>query len=333
MTQARALRKGVQEYRASELGLLGDHIVRVMRPEESVKDAQSLASLSHAPITIGHPDEDVTSENWRDLSVGEVSTAATWDGDFISLPLILKDASAIKAVEDGMAELSAGYIADMSPVEHDDYDFIMGPPKYNHLAIVDKARAGSEARIGDNAAKPWGAAPLTKPDIKETEMTDTVKVMVGDKAVTVAAADADIVTKLVSDHAKELEDKAAEIARLKIECADANKKIKTDEEIAKLVSDGVKEIATVADKARKLVKDYDATNKDAMTIRREVIAKVYGDEAIADLKTDAEIKAAWAVARVDEKPDPVLTRDAKMKPKKEDGSAWDGMYKPKKEDK
>lgn len=330
-TQARALRTGVQDYHASELGLMGNHIVRVYRPEESVRDAESLASLSHAPITIGHPDEDVTSENWRELSVGEVSTAAAWDGDFISLPLILKDSSAIKAVEDGMAELSAGYTADMTPAEHDDYDFVMGPPKYNHLAIVDKARAGSEARIGDNA-KPWGAAPLTKTEAKDTEMTVELKtVVVGDKAVQVAAADADIITAIQKDHAKAIEVKDAKIAELKIECADTANKVISDEDLAKKIKDGVKEIATVADKARKLVKDYDATDKDAMTIRKEVIAKVYGDEAIADLKTDAEVKAAWAVARVDEKADPVLTRDRKTVEKKE--NAWDGMYKAKKEDK
>ena len=69
-----------------------------------------------------------------------------------------------------------------------------------------------------------------------------------------------------------------------------------------------------------------------MTIRKEVIKTVYGDEAIEDLKTDAEIKSAFAVARVEEKADPVLARDAKPKEKNEKGS-WDGMYKAKKEDK
>ncbi len=80
-----------------------------------------------------------------------------------------------------------------------------------------------------------------------------------------------------------------------------------------MVADGVKELTEVADKARKLVKDYDATGKNAMTIRREVIAKVYGDEAAQDLASDAEIVAAFKVAQSVAKPDPVL--DA-MKEKK-----------------
>lgn len=337
-TQARALRTGVQEYLAWEFGdtaiadgFGNDDIIRVYRPAESVFSKDSLKSAVHIPVTVDHPGEDVSSENYADLAVGEVSTDVMRDGEFVAFSIMVKDKRGIDAIDQGKVELSAGYTAEMVRVDHKDYDYVMGKPHYNHIALVDKARAGDKARIGDSA-KPWGAAPLTKPDTKETIM-DTVKVMVGDKAVTVAAADADIVTKLVTDHAKAIEDKDATIAELKIECADMKKLVKSDEDIAKLIQDGVKEIATVADKARKLVKDYDATDKDAMTIRKEVIAQVYGDEAIADLKTDAEIKAAFAVARVETKTDPVLTRDAKPKKKEEMGASWDGMYKAKKDDK
>lgn len=338
IANARALRTGVQEYYASEFGdtllddgFSGNDIVKVYRPEDSIKSPKSLQSLSHAPITIGHPDDDVSSENWHDLAVGEVSTGAQWDGNFISLPLILKDKRGTDAIESGTNQLSAGYSATLERVKHTDYDYVMGPPVYNHIAIVDKARAGDEARIGDNAIKTWGAAPLTKTE-KEPEMAELKTVVVGDKAVQVAVADAEIITAMIKDHAKAIEDKDTKIAELKIECADTAKKVIKDEDLAKMIQDGVKEISQVADKARKLVKDYDATDKDAMTIRRDVIKAVYGDEAIADLKTDAEIKAAFAVASVDEKADPVLTRDAKPK-SKESGNSWEGMYKVKKEDK
>lgn len=329
---AKSMRSGIQVYTRDELGLTGNGVVRVYRPEESVKDAESLQSMSHAPVTMGHPDIDVTADNWKELAVGEVSTTAQWDGEFISLPLILKDKAAIDAVENGTAELSAGYVSEIIAVDHPDFDYIMLPPKYNHLAIVDKARAGHEARIGDNTHKPWGAAPQPVTEEREANMATEMKtVVVGDKAVQVAAADAEIITAMQKDHAKEIEAKDTKIAELKIECADTAKKVKSDEDIAKMVQDGVKEIASVADKAAKLVKDYDSTDKDAMTIRREVIKAVYGDEAIADLKTDAEVKAAFAVAQVETKADPVKAAigDAKSK---NSVSAWDGIYK-KKDDK
>lgn len=152
-------------------------------------------------------------------------------------------------------------------------------------------------------------------------MAEFKTVVVGDKAVQVAVADADVITSMIKDHSAEIEAKDARIAELKIECADTAKKVISDEDIAKRIQDGVKEIATVAEKARKLVKDYDATDKDAMTIRREAIANVYGDEAIADLKTDAEVKAAFAVARVESKPDPVLTRDKMPDHEKDNGQS------------
>lgn len=327
ITRARALRTGIQEYHSSELGLIGDRIVKVMRPEASIKDANSLTSIAHVPITIGHPDVMVTSENWKDYAVGEVSTKAQWDGEFIALDIMLKDKAAIDAVDSGTVELSAGYVAAMDAAPAgSEYDFIMGPPMYNHLAIVDKARAGSQARIGDTAHN-WGAAPIND-DAKETQVVDMKAIIVGDKAVQVTAEVADAITKMVADHKTAMDAVKAELAAVKIECADATKQIKTAEDIAKLVSDGVKELTEVSDKARKLVKDYDATGKDAMEIRREVIAKVYGDEAAADLTSDAEITAAFKVANSQAVADPV--RDAIKDKKPEKKGNWDFI---KKEDK
>lgn len=333
-TQARALRTGIQDYYAWEFGdtaiadgFANDEIVRVYRPAESVFSKDSLQSAVHIPITVDHPSEMVDSDNYADLAVGEVSTDVMRDGEFVAFSIMVKDKRGLDAINSGKVELSAGYTAEMIRVDHKDYDYVMGKPRYNHIAIVDAARAGSQARIGDNAPK-WGAMPVTKTE-KEPDMAELKTVVVGDKAVQVAAADADVISTMIKDHADALAAKDATIAELKIEVADTAKLVKTDEDIAKLVNDGIAELATVTDKAAKLVKDYDATGKDAMTIRRDVIKTVYGDEAIADLKTDAEIKAAFAVARVDAVADPVLDAMGKKKPMDEGKSPWDGMYKKK----
>lgn len=317
VTQARALRTGVQDYMAWEFGDMalhdgfGNHdVVRVFRPAESVFSKDSLKSAVHVPVTIDHPPVMVDSENYNEYAVGEVSTDVMRDGEMVAFSIMVKDKRGLDAVDGGKVQLSAGYTAEMTRVEHKDYDYVMGPPSYNHIAIVDKARAGNEARIGDNAAKPWGAAPINKTE-KEIQV-DMIKVRVGDSTVDVAVADADKITKIITDHAAELEDKDTKIAELKIEVADTAKLVKTDEQIAAMIADGVKEITAVTAKAAKLVDGYVADGKSAMEIRKEVITKVYGDEAIADLKTDAEIKAAFAVARVADKADPVL--DARKEP-------------------
>ena len=80
IADAKAVRTGVQLYAGSELGKPESDIVRVFRSEEEVRSTDSLRSFSHAPVTVDHPSVPVTAENWKELAVGEVSTAATWDG-------------------------------------------------------------------------------------------------------------------------------------------------------------------------------------------------------------------------------------------------------------
>jgi len=258
----RAVRTGIQDYRASEIGLVGNHIVKVFRPENEVFHKDSLQSFSHAPVTINHPTELVDVDNWKELAVGEVSSDVLRDGEFLAVPLILKDKAAIDAVKSGKRELSAGYTADM--VEADPglgYDFIQKNIRINHLAIVDNARAGSKARIGDGADS-WGASPVTTKD--EVVMTDYTKVVIGDKQFTIAASDADQFTALLAD-------KDTAIGELKAKLADAESKILTDEQLNAKVKD-------MAD----------------MAVMREAVKAKFGDEAIKDA-SDAEIRGMHKV--------------------------------------
>jgi hypothetical protein len=266
---ARAVRTGIQDYRASELGMVGNHIVRVMRPEEEVFAADSLQSFSHAPVTINHPAELVDADNWRSLAVGEVSSDVLRDGEFLAVPLILKDAAAIKSVADGKRELSAGYTADMEAApEGVGYDFVQRNIRINHLALVDKARAGSKARIGDGADN-WGIAPLTTTD--EAPHMELKAVAFGDKAIKVAPEDAETLTKIVSD-------KDNTIGELTAKLADAESKVLTDEQ--------------VQEKAKAIA--------DAMSRREKVKARL-GDAA--DKMTDAQIEGALTVIDATPAPD------------------------------
>lgn len=265
--RAKAVRSGVQVYRAKELGdaaiaagFSDDDMVRVMRPEEEVFLDGSAATFSHVPVTVEHPKELVDAANWKDYAVGEVGSKIMRDGEFLALDLILKDAAAIAAFDSGKRELSAGYTADIEFVDNKDgYDAVMSNIRINHLALVDKGRAGSQARIGD--ADQWGAAPLTTEKGPEMEMK---AVAIGDKAVHVAATDADTLIKMIAD-------KDTAIGELKAKLADAESKILDDDAIAKLVKD----------------------RADAMA-RREAVKAKFGDEAVKDA-SDAEIMGMFKV--------------------------------------
>jgi uncharacterized protein len=327
VAQSRALRSGIQEYHASEFGILGNHTVKVYRPPESVFSKDSLKSLAQAPITIEHPAELVSPENWKDLAVGELGADIMRDGEWIVVSPMIKDAGAIAAIEGGKVELSAGYVADMMPSDNPEYDFVMGPPRYNHLAIVDKARAGSKARIGD-AAKPWGAAPLTKTEEKEVNMTDLKTVVVGDKAVQVAAADADVITKMIADHAAkvaemqtEIEARDAAIGEKMGEIENLKKSQLTDADIEA----AAEKRAEVVTKAAKMVDGLDAKGKNVLDIQREALATVYGDEAAKEFP-EAAVETMFNVIDADNrKADPVrdTLKDAKKQEVKDSQAEYE----------
>lgn len=265
--RARAVRTGVQVYRARELGdaaiaagFSDDDVVRVMRPEDEVFSKDSVAGFTHAPVTNDHPSVMVDAENWRELAVGEVGAKVMRDGEYLALDLILKDAAAIKDFESGKRELSAGYTAEIEFVDNaDGYDAVMRNIRINHLALVDNGRAGSKARIGDSAANQWGISPLTTQEVP----MEMKAVAIGDKAINVAAADADKLTAVIADKDKE-------IGELTAKLADAQSKILTDEQIKA--------------KAKEMA--------DAMARREKVKAKL-GDAA--DAMTDAQIEGALLV--------------------------------------
>lgn len=303
VAQAKAVRSGIQMYAGIEVGMTDRDMVRIYRPAIEVQSRDSLQSFSHAPITIDHPSGPVTAENWRDLSVGEVSTAALPDGEWIALPLILKDAKAIAAVEAGKRELSAGYTCelDMTPGITSDgqsYDGQQKTIRINHLALVDKARAGSEARIGDAAH--WGISPLTMSKPQEDAVSEALKtVVLGDKAAQVALADAPIIEAFKADAAKMLADaktahdqamaaKDAELAKAEAERDAAKAKVLSDADLdAKVLARG-----DLIAKAR-AIHDADYSCKSDGDIRKAVVVAKRG-AGMAD-KSAAYIDAAFDI--------------------------------------
>lgn len=317
VADAFVVRTGIQLYAGKEVGLVDRDVVRVWRPEAEVKDAKSLATFSHAPVTLGHPTEMVTADNWAALAKGEVSTEATWDGNKIRLPLIVKDAAAIAAIESGTRELSAGYTCQLDftdgvTPDGDAYDAIQRGIRINHLAIVTKGRAGSDCRIGDGADT-WGASPVSTADMKGSHMADTLQtVVLGDQAAQVAVADAPKIeafkaasAKALSDaqadHAKAIAAKDAELAKLQAKLDDATGKVLTDAAL----DARVQARADLIGKAKMVAKDIATTGLSDAAIRKAAVVATLGDAAIAG-KSEAYIDARFDILAEDAaKGDPV----------------------------
>lgn len=330
VTEAFAVRTGIQLYAGSEVGLIDRDVVRVYRSEDEVRNPASLATFAHAPVTLGHPVENVTKDNWADLAKGEVSTEATWDGNKIKLPLIVKDADAIAAIDAGTRELSAGYTCELEFIdgvtpEGEAYDARQVNIRVNHLAIVPKGRAGAECRIGDNANN-WGVSPVTPSAKGKDIMSDAlITVVLGDKAVSVTAADKATIELFKAGAAKTLAD--AETAHAEaIDAKDAELATK-DAEIKKLtdaaLSDSdldakVQARGDLIDTAKTIAKDLDTKGLSDADIRRAAIIAVDGEESVKDKSAayiDAmfDIKANDAAKVADVDPLSVVDNDTKPK--------------------
>lgn len=149
-------RTGDYEYHASEgqspgiqPGLDGRIISR--REPGEVFALEALASFEGKPVTLDHPPEDVTPENWRRYAVGHLQNVRQGQGedaDKVVADLVINDAAAIQAVNaDGVREISCGYDAELEQAQPGlEYQrHIRG----NHAAIVREGRAGHGVAIKD----------------------------------------------------------------------------------------------------------------------------------------------------------------------------------------
>ncbi len=147
-------RTGVMVYGDGEVPIEPgrDGIVRVDREDSEVFSEETIASFVGKPITDDHPDEDVTSENWKELAKGELHNVRRGSGiwnDCLVADLFVKDKDAIQTILDGKVEISCGYDADYEQIEpgRGRQHNIIG----NHVALVENGRCGPRCSIGDNA--------------------------------------------------------------------------------------------------------------------------------------------------------------------------------------
>lgn len=320
--EVRCARTGIQQYMASDVGIPGNGIVNVYRPEKTVFSKDSMATFVGKPITLRHPPVAVTAENWKQYAIGDIGEEIARDGEFIRVPIKIMDSDAIRDIQAGVSEISMGYTCDVEVAsgvtpEGEHYDAIQtGHIKINHLAAVERARGGSELRIGDS----WGAEPIndnepptgTPPKSQKGGHMTTKTVVLGDRAVQVLAEDAAEVEAFKTATAKAIADaqsthdaaiaaKDAELAKLQAKLDDATGKILSDADLDAKVAARA-ELVSVAKAIAPDVKTEGVKDAD---IRKAVVTAKLGDAAIAD-KSAAYIDARFDILAEDAKPtDPV----------------------------
>lgn len=146
-TRVTTTRTGVFTYRNAD----GSEFKELRLPEEVFAE-DTIESLKKIPVTNDHPTVPVTSENAKELTVGLTGEDVRIVQDrFLETDVTIFDQDTINDIEGGKEEVSLGYevTLDFTPGVHNGerYDAVQRDIVNNHLAVVDRARAGRSARL------------------------------------------------------------------------------------------------------------------------------------------------------------------------------------------
>jgi hypothetical protein len=133
------------------LGLKPDTVYQLYRDADELRKA--VPTANNIPLLIEHV--PVTPEDHKpNKVVGSTGTDAEFVEPYLRNSLVVWEDGAIAGIESGeQTELSMGYryTADMTPgvVNGVKYDGVMRDIKFNHVALVERGRAGSDVVVGD----------------------------------------------------------------------------------------------------------------------------------------------------------------------------------------
>lgn len=293
---------------------------REFRPASEVFKADSLATFSGKPITIGHV--TVTPENAKDVVVGACAGAGVPNGIGVEVPLSVYDKQAIeKAKSKQAAELSVGYTSvdidkpgwgnnatgeyffdeDMPEgwkADSDDwvrFDAVQTCISVNHIAMVFRGRAGiAKLNLDSEQEFPYHS---DEPTNKEDKIM-TVKIKLdGAQEFEIPKAVADHINTLKAD---------ADAANTKADTLEAERdalqtkvdgmpaEIEAAVAKAKADADAHAELVAVASEA-----GVKCDGLDSKGIKVAYVKEVTGAD-IAE-KTDAYIEAAFDLAKNSDK--------------------------------
>jgi hypothetical protein len=187
-------RSGFQEYLGSELvGMPGyessweldpNGHYNVYRPKNEVLDPLTIKSFEGCTVVDEHPDSSVVHiDNDQELSCGHIEKVrrgpdhggeVTLIGDLhIKNPELKK-----KVMEDGVRDISCGYLLKL--VRLPDKTLEMHSIRGNHVAVVEKGRAGSRIAIKDSAPPEIKKRKVTSMNMLETIFGRGVKAYAAD---------------------------------------------------------------------------------------------------------------------------------------------------------
>lgn len=293
-------RVGVFPYRRAD----GSYNMEAKLPDELLNPL-TVDSANNKPITDEHPGESVNLDNTKKYLKGFTASNAHVEDGKIKVDVTLSDPQLIKEVEDGKEELSIGFNTETVPETGEfrgtKYDSVQKNIRINHLAVVNRGRAGHEVRLtGDSAEQVMDKLD----DLSKQENTmEYTTVRLDGKDITVAKEDAAVVTG-ANDAGK---DKDAQIEALKAKIKELQGNSNKTSEQANKNKEKADSLEEENKKLQEKLSEFkgDALDKkieDAIQLRTKA-TKFLGDSYDFAGKNAQDIKVA-AIKTVDDSFDP-----------------------------
>ena len=194
-----------------------------LRHPDEVFDPESIKTLDGKPLTNDHPLEGVKPTTSKNLQVGSISAPGA-DPYRVYANVSITDADAIKDVDAGKCALSCGYTCelDASPGTWMGvaYTHIQRKIRYNHVALVDKGRAGDDAILRkDGVTSFQNTTPSKGVHMRKIRLGNGVEAEADEFVIQALDAAKDKAKKAEKD--KEEAEKESKDAKA---CSDASKK-------------------------------------------------------------------------------------------------------------
>lgn len=261
-----------------------------LRHPEDVLEEDSLESLKQIPITVEHPTVLVDSSNVKQLGVGLTGETVKIDGENIKTTVTITAIEGVEAINSGKEELSLGYTLDLEEEEGiyngQPYTHRQKNIRYNHLAIVERGRAGANARLNFDS---FECGMIVDENIK-LERENMVKINIDNVDVEVDEA----VKKAYDNLNARLDSATAEAETLKAKLDETEEQLKQAKEINSdsAISAKAKYRVELIAKAGKVVNIdglYDLSDRE---IKLSVIKSRYDSLDLAD-KSDDYVSARF----------------------------------------
>lgn len=247
---------------------------------EQLFNSDSMDTAKLCPLTNLHPKTVfVTPENAKEESVGSSGENVRQDGDFLRVPVKVTVDTGIQAVKNGRTQLSCGYRATV--VKQDGvwngikYSHVQTNRRYNHIALVDHARAGSDVSLRLDSSD---GVMVALPKQEGSKMSEKVRLDSGrEYECAPEVKDAYNAQKSkIEELQSKLDDATAQTAKVTGERDDLKGKLDEAQKVdhSEQIAKAVKDLAAVSEIARQILGKKDVEKIDGMNceeIKKAVI--------------------------------------------------------------